>query len=122
MKKRSTALTTILITAAALTFSTCAKDSSNPYGSSNSNTNTPPNTVVMMNTAFSPTSLTVSKGTTITWKNNDGFDHTSTSDTGVWDTGTIPGGSGKTTAFPNAGTFKYHCAIHAGMNGTITVQ
>jgi plastocyanin len=24
--------------------------------------------------------------------------------------------------FPNAGTFPYHCAIHPGMVGTVTVR
>jgi plastocyanin len=101
----------------------CSKDSSNPYGSnSGSSSPPPPNTVVMMNTAFNPGTLTVSAGTTVTWQNNDGTTHTSTSDNGVWDTGNIPGGTSKTLTFSNAGTFKYHCSLHAGMSGTIVVQ
>jgi plastocyanin len=101
----------------------CSKDSSNPYGSSSGSSTPPPsNTVVMMNIAFNPGTLTVSAGTTVTWQNNDGITHTSTSDTGVWDTGNIAGGTSKSVTFPNAGTFKYHCTIHAGMTGTIVVQ
>ena len=102
----------------------CSKDSSNPYGSSTGSSGAPPpNTVVMMNIAFNPGTLTVSKGTTVTWQNNDGISHTSTSDTGVWDTGNIAGGTSKTATFQNAGTFKYHCAIHGpSMSGTIVVQ
>ncbi|MGA9364326.1 MAG: cupredoxin domain-containing protein [Bacteroidota bacterium] len=101
----------------------CSKDSSNPYGgSSGSSSPPPPNTVVMMNIAFNPGTLTVSKGTTVTWQNNDGITHTSTSDNGVWDTGNIAGGASKTVTFPTAGTFKYHCAIHGpSMSGTIVV-
>ena len=110
---------TVLVVA--LTSLSCSKDSSNPGGGGSSSN--PPNTVVMMNTAFSPSSLTVAMGTTVTWKNNDGFAHTSTSDTGVWETGNIAGGASTTTAFSNAGTFKYHCTIHGfAMSGTIVVQ
>ena len=115
-------VTLATLAVATVVFWSCS-NSTNPYGSSNQSTPNPsPNTVIMMNTAFNPGTVTVSKGTTITWKNNDGFDHTSTSDTGVWDTGVIPGGGSKTTSYANAGTFKYHCTIHAGMIGTIVVQ
>jgi len=102
----------------------CSKDSSNPYGSSSGSSNPPPpNTVVMMNIVFNPGTLTVSAGTTVTWQNNDGITHTSTSNNGVWDTGNIAGGTSKTLTFSNAGTFKYHCAIHGpSMSGTIVVQ
>jgi plastocyanin len=102
----------------------CSKDYSNPSGSNSQTSSGPPpaNTVVMMNIAFNPGTLTVSKGTTVTWTNNDGVTHTSTSDNGVWDTGNIGGGTSKGVTFSNAGTFKYHCTIHAGMTGTIVVQ
>jgi plastocyanin len=120
MIRRFNLILAVATAGVALASLSCSKDSSNPGGSSGGST--PPNTVVMMNTAFSPANLTVAKGTTVTWKNNDGFDHTSTSNTGVWDTGTIAGGASKTTNFPDAGTFDYHCAIHAGMTGKITVQ
>jgi plastocyanin len=72
--------------------------------------------------AFGPGSITVSVGTTITWHNNDGINHTSTSNTGVWDTGAIPPGGSKTQTFATAGTFPYHCNIHTMMTGTIIVQ
>ncbi len=84
----------------------------------------PPNTVVMSASTFSPTTLTVSVGTTVTWQNDDSYAHTSTSDNGVWDTGNIAArGSAKTT-FNTAGTFPYHCIYHVamGMKGTIVVK
>jgi plastocyanin len=76
----------------------------------------------MYNMAFSPATLTVPVNTTVTWQNNDGIAHTSTSDTGVWDTGSIPAGGTKTTAFTTAGTFPYHCSVHPMMTGKIVVQ
>jgi plastocyanin len=78
--------------------------------------------VTIANIAFGPGSITVSVGTTITWQNNDGINHTSTSDTGVWDTGAIAPGTSKTHTFNTAGTFPYHCNIHTMMTGTIVVK
>jgi len=66
--------------------------------------------------------MTIQKNTTITWKNNSGVTHTSTSNTGAWDTGDIASGASKTTTFATAGTFSFHCKYHAMMTGTITVQ
>jgi plastocyanin len=98
----------------------CGKGGSG-YGSTN-NTPASGNSVSMVNTSFSPANLTVTAGTTVTWTNNDAMTHTVTSDGGIFDSGNI--GSGKTysRAFATVGTFPYHCTIHAGMTGTITVK
>ena len=102
----------------------CASDSTNPYGTNQTPSNIPPNTVVMAPGSFNPSSLTIAKGTTITWRNDDAVVHTSTSDSTGWDTGDVPAGASKTTVFNTSGTFKYHCTYHRtmGMVGTITVQ
>ena len=105
----------------------CGKDSSSaPYGTTApapSPTSTPPNTVLMAGMAFSPTTITVPRNTTVTWTNNDGIAHTSTSDTGVWDTGNMPPGTSRTTTFAVAGTFPFHCTYHSSMmKGTVVVQ
>lgn len=86
--------------------------------------NIPPNTVVMGSSTFNPATLTVARGTTVTWRNDDGTVHTSTSDNTGWDTGDMPRGATRTTVFNTAGTFKYHCNYHRamGMVGTIIVQ
>jgi hypothetical protein len=72
--------------------------------------------------AFSPTSLTVSVGTGVTWTNEDSAGHTVTADDGSFDSGTIPSGGTFPQTFVTAGTFTYHCAIHTGMTGTIVVS
>ncbi len=81
-------------------------------------------TVQMMGTSFSPATITVPVGTTITWKNASNMPHTSTSDNGVWDTGNIAAGASATTKFSTAGTFPYHCTYHValGMVGTVVVK
>ncbi len=70
--------------------------------------------------AFSPGTVTVSVGDTVTWTNNDGVGHTATGD--GFDTGTISGGATASVTFDTAGTFAYHCSIHPQMNGTVVVE
>jgi plastocyanin len=77
--------------------------------------------------AFSPASLTVKSGTTVTWKNTTVVSHTVTSDDGKsFDSGAsnpIAAQSGTFRfTFTTAGTFAYHCAIHPFMKATIIVQ
>ena len=80
--------------------------------------------------AFSPATLTISAGDTVTWQNNDSILHTASSDAGVspaFDTGTISGGAtAAAVTFNQAGTYGYHCTIHGtattGMRGSVVVQ
>ena len=72
--------------------------------------------------AFSPQSVTVSVGDTVTWTNSDTVTHTATADDASWDTGNIAGGGGTgAVVFTKAGTFLYHCRIHSQMTGTVIV-
>jgi plastocyanin len=74
--------------------------------------------------AYGVNPLVISMGTTVTWTNTDAIAHTSTSDTGVWDSGILAPGQSFSFTFASTGTFPYHCAIHgaASMSGTIVVQ
>ena len=85
--------------------------------------NAPPNSVVIQNFAFSPNSLTVKTGTTVTWINKDSTTHTITSDNGAFtSSGNLNNGANYTFTFTKAGTYPYHCSIHPDMKGTIVVQ
>lgn len=86
-------------------------------------TPTPGNTIVMAYDYFDPGRDTVEVGTTVTWQNGDWYPHSSTSDTGAWDTGDIGvGGSAKIT-FKTAGTYAYHdTSLGDRMKGTIVVK
>jgi len=72
--------------------------------------------------AFSPKTITVTVGDTVTWTNSDPTAHTATADDGSFDTGTIGNNGTGTATFSTAGTFPYHCKIHSSMTGTITVE
>lgn len=77
--------------------------------------------VSITNFKFTPPSLTVPVGTKVTWTNNAQIDHTTTSNTGVWDSGHIAKTKTFSFTFTKAGTFPYHCMIHPSMKGTIVV-
>jgi plastocyanin len=72
--------------------------------------------------AFSPKSITVSVGDSVTWANADAQSHTATADDGSFDTGTITGSTPKSVTFATVGTFAYHCKIHPAMTGTVVVE
>jgi predicted lipoprotein with Yx(FWY)xxD motif/plastocyanin len=72
--------------------------------------------------AFTPSSVTVKVGTTVTWTNQDGTDHTVSSDTSVFSWRLDANGGTFSYTFNQVGTFPYHCAIHPSMTGKIIVQ
>jgi plastocyanin len=72
--------------------------------------------------AFSPNSITVSVGDTVTWSNSDAQNHTATANDGSFDTGIVSSGSPKSVTFSTAGTFAYHCKIHPSMTATVVVE
>lgn len=81
--------------------------------------------VYIQNIQFCPSSRTIAAGTTVTWTNLDGVNHTSTSDASsgeFWTSGNIASNTNFGHKFTTPGTFTYHCAIHPTMHGTIIVQ
>jgi plastocyanin/uncharacterized membrane protein YozB (DUF420 family) len=84
-------------------------------------------TVVMQNFAFSPKSLRIKKGTTVTWVNQDRAKHTVTADDGKFDSGDMPSGQTFAHKFDEVGTFPYYCLYHGDkggvdMAGTVVVE
>jgi plastocyanin len=79
-------------------------------------------TVTMKQFAFNPASVTVKVGDTVTWENQDGVAHDVIAADGSFKSAEF--GQGKTFSFTftKAGTYKYSCKIHPGMDGTVIVQ
>lgn len=72
--------------------------------------------------AYTPSTITVKKGTTVTWTNKDAMVHTVTSDSGSqMDSGNMSEGDTYSVTFDEAGTFTYHCVPHPQMKGTVIV-
>ena len=75
-------------------------------------------------TGYSPAILHVVIGVnnTVTWTNNDQVTHTVTANDASWDSGLMQPGQIYVHTFTTPGTYKYHCQIHAWMNGTVIVS
>ena len=72
--------------------------------------------------SFSPASFTVKAGTTVTWVNKDGTEHTVTSKgSSLFDSGNVPTGGTFSYTFRQPGTYTYYCTLHPWMTGTIVV-
>lgn len=102
--------------------SDCSKGSSNSSSGSSTNTGTNSNTVTMQGMSFSKTSLTITKGTTVTWTNNDNTTHTVTADDNSFNSGDVTAGNSYARTFNTTGTFPYHCIYHSMMKATIIVN
>ena len=71
--------------------------------------------------AYHPPTLTIAKGSKVTFSNTSHVTHTATSP-GNFSTGHIKPGTSASIKFNHAGTFSYHCLIHHFMHGKIIVQ
>lgn len=79
------------------------------------------NEVVIESNAFKPDSLTIKVGETVTWINNDSYNHTVTAKTGEFDSGDMASGAKFSFTFDKEGTYDYICSIHTFMTGKIIV-
>ena len=79
-------------------------------------------TIRISNFAFTPTVLTVSRGDTVAWVNQDTFIHTTAADSAAWSSPEIAKGDRFIFIASQAGRFSYHCAAHPVMRGEIVVQ
>ncbi|MEK7143183.1 MAG: cupredoxin domain-containing protein [Patescibacteria group bacterium] len=80
------------------------------------------NTVTIKNFGFSPANLDVTKGTKVTWINEDSVDHTVISDDNKFNSGTISKGGKFEFTTTDVGTYSYHCSIHPNMTGQFIVR
>lgn len=90
-------------------------------GNGNGGGPTQTSTVEMVNTSYQPSEIEVEVGTTVTWTNEDSFDHTVTSQGAGFDSGNIGAGEEFSHTFNQTGTFDYTCTIHPSMQGTVEV-
>jgi plastocyanin len=79
-------------------------------------------TVSLGDSFFSPSSITVHVGDTITWSNDGALPHTTTA-ANAWDSDILMAGEQFSYTFATAGTFNYLCAVHPTlMTGTVVVE
>jgi len=81
------------------------------------------NQVAVRDNSFSPASLSVAQGTTVTWVWQGTQQHNVTwNESNPPNSPTQSSGSYTRTFNVPTGAYTYFCTIHAGMNGSITVQ
>ena len=71
---------------------------------------------------FAPAAISAKVGDVIGFTNDGEKSHTATLDEGDCGTEILPAGGAGGLTFSKAGTYAYHCAVHASMTGTIEIQ
>ncbi len=100
---------------------TNANSATNTSASTNISSSTKAS-VSIDNSAFGTKTLTVKKGATVTWTNDDSVAHTVTSATGAeLSSGTLAVGKTYSHTFDTVGTFAYKCTLHPTMTATVVV-
>jgi plastocyanin len=87
---------------------------------------------ITANSIVQPVSVSVAANVAVVWSNDSGVDHNVTFDdpttalavgTGASGSFTAPNGSTNARKFATSGTsHPFHCTIHPGMTGTVSVQ
>jgi plastocyanin len=83
---------------------------------------TSPNEVYIINSAFDPASITITKGTTLTWTNKESITHSVTSDSLIFNSGDMSKDQTFSYTFNTIGTYPYRCIYHNNMKGKVIVQ
>ena len=77
--------------------------------------------IVQQGRAFRPGEVTINRGETLTFTNNDEFIH-QVYVAGLFDSDERAPGQNLTESFPNAGTFEVRCHIHPKMKLVVHVK
>ena len=77
--------------------------------------------VTIDNFTFSPATLKVKVGDTVTWTNHDDIPHTVVS-AGKFRSKALDTDNTFSFTFPAAGEYKYFCSLHPHMTGAVTVE
>jgi plastocyanin len=80
-----------------------------------------PNTVLIKGFAFDPATITVTKGTTVTWMNMDSAEHTVVAKGNAFSSDVLKNGQSFAHTFNETGTFEYICGKHPSMTGKVIV-
>ena len=81
-----------------------------------------PATVKIDNFAFAPATLTITAGTTVTWKNEDDSPHRIGDNDGTFKSAALDTDDSFSHTFATPGEYPYICTIHPYMVGDIIVK
>src|SRR6476469_1086669 len=92
------------------------------YKSKSSYNSTPGTSkITITSSAYSPASLNVVSGSTVTWTNTDNTIHTVTTEDGTINSGDIAPGASFSKTFMATGTYNYHDVHNTTMIGVLVV-
>ena len=74
------------------------------------------------NFTFTPPTLTVKTGTTVTWRNQDDIPHTVASSARLFKSKPLDTDDSFSFTFKDVGRYEYFCSLHPHMKGTIVVE
>jgi plastocyanin len=74
------------------------------------------------NFSFTPATITVPTGTTVTWTNSDDIPHTVVSDDKIFKSKVLDTDEKFSFTFTKPGTYSYFCSVHPKMTAKIVVQ
>jgi plastocyanin len=77
--------------------------------------------VQVVDNDYLPGTITVARGSTLTFDNTGALPHTVTDRAGSFDSGIVMPSESYRRTFSSAGTFEYYCTIHPEMTGTVVV-
>jgi LPXTG-motif cell wall-anchored protein len=77
--------------------------------------------VTIADFSFTPGSITIDQGDTVTWVNNGPTGHSATANDGEFNTGVLKAGQSASHTFAKAGTYSYYCQPHPFMKATVVV-
>ena len=105
-----------------MTFAVMLLTAAMACGKGSSPTAPTPMSVSIVSGGFTPSSISISAGSTVTWMNNDTTAHSVVADGGAFSSGSIAPGGQYGYTFPSAGTFTYHDAANSNMVGVVNVS
>jgi plastocyanin len=79
-------------------------------------------TVAMRDIKFKPRNITIDRGDTVRWENEDAEKHNAIGEDDSFETPVIDQGETSQHTFNGGGKIDYFCTLHANMDGTITVR
>ena len=83
----------------------------------------PASAISIDNFSFTPATLTVKAGTTVTWTNKDDIPHgIASSNNAFKKSGALDTDDGYSFTFTTPGTYQYFCYLHPHMVGSIVVE
>jgi plastocyanin len=78
--------------------------------------------VAITSTGFSPATVTITAGDTVTWRNRDTANHQVSSDTGAFVSPILRPNQTYSFTFANPGTYRYRDALRPAERGTVIVR